>query len=197
MSNSTTISFSVDNQESRTGINHKRLLLWLVIVSIVMVFAAMTSAYIVSKSEGGWFNYTIPSIFTVSCGIILISSVTMHLALIGLKRKNSALYNAMISMTLALGGGFLYAQIVGWQQMPLDLGGDSSSPSVSFFYMLSGLHWAHIIIGLLYIIYTISTVRVHSQTHTKYVQRTSNCAIFWHFLDALWLYLFVFLLINT
>lgn len=183
-------------QESKSNISAKRLVLWLVIVSSVMIFGALTSAFIVRKGDGGWFDYVIPEIFTYSTAVILLSSVTMHMAVRSLKSGAKKSYQSYIWATLGLGIVFLIAQIMGWQQLPLDFGGDSSNPSVSFFYVLSGTHWAHIILGLAFIVFAIVSIRFTDDRKAKNITRIGNCAIFWHFLDGLWLYLFVFLLIK-
>lgn len=193
---STTIMNKQFQQESKNGINARRLLLWLVIVSIVMIFGALTSAFIVRKADGAWFDYTIPELFTYSTGIILLSSLTMHLAVRSIKNDSVSNYRTFIWLTLGLGFAFLVAQVIGWKELPFGFGGDSSTTSVSFFYVLSGMHWAHIILGLAYIVYAIVTIRVSNERKDKNVIRIGNCAIFWHFLDGLWLYLYVFLLIK-
>ncbi len=183
-------------RQVNTGLSSKRLLLWLVIVSIVMVFGAMTSAFIVRKGDGGWYEYSIPELFNYSTVVIILSSITMHLSVFSLKRNNASQYSIYMWITLALGLAFLGLQYFGWTQLPLDFGGTNSQSSVSFFYVLSGMHWAHIILGIAYIVYALITIKFTEERKDKNVMRIGNCAIFWHFLDALWIYLFVFLLIK-
>lgn len=170
-------------------------LLYVGIFSIVMLFAGLTSAYIVRQADGQWLRFTLPVMFWVSSGIILASSVTMHWAVVSIKNNKLQQLIQAVGATLILGILFGVSQVYGWGEL-LDGGiyfaGKSANPSGSFIYALSGLHLFHIISGLIAL--TVVLVKALRQ---KYSPDNSSgvrlCATYWHFLDGLWIYLFIFL----
>ncbi len=170
-------------------------LLYVGIFSIVMLFAGLTSAYIVRQADGQWLRFTLPVMFWVSSGIILVSSITMHWAVISVRKNKLTQLTQAVGATLLLGILFGVSQIYGWGEL-LDGGiyfaGKSANPSGSFIYALSGLHLFHILSGVIALIVVL--VKSMSQ---KYTAENSSgvrlCATYWHFLDGLWIYLFVFL----
>lgn len=178
------------------SMNPKKFILWLLIVSIVMFFTALTSAYIVKQSDGNWLEYDMPMIFWYSTVIILLSSATMHWAYLSAKRDNLQQLKVALTLTTVLGFGFLYSQWAGWEQlveMGVYLVGNQTSGS--FFYIITGAHGLHIISGILFlIIVLISTYQY--KVHSKEMNQLEICMTFWHFLGILWVYLFLFLLLN-
>ena len=180
-------------------INSKKMILWLFIVTIVMLFAAFTSAYIVRKADGEWLLFSLPSIFTYSTAVILLSSVTMQWAYTLVKKGLIEKAKPLVAATFVLGLVFLYIQYIGWGQlvdMNVFLGGDSSNPAGSFVYILSGVHAFHLVTGLIYILIVFSMLFSGKITKGKSLQ-FELCTTYWHFLDLLWIYLFVFLLVNN
>jgi cytochrome c oxidase subunit 3 len=170
-------------------------LLYVGIFSIVMLFAGLTSAYIVRQADGQWLRFTLPVMFWVSSGIILASSITMHWAVVSIRNNKLQQLIQAVGATLILGILFGVSQVYGWGEL-LDGGiyfaGKSANPSGSFIYALSGLHLFHIISGLIAL--TVVLVKALGQ---KYAPDNSSgvrlCATYWHFLDGLWIYLFIFL----
>ncbi|MDB5257879.1 MAG: coxO [Chitinophagaceae bacterium] len=180
-------------------INSKKMILWLFIVTIVMLFAAFTSAYIVRKADGEWLLFSLPSIFAYSTAVILLSSITMQWAYTLVKKGLIEKAKPLVAITFVLGLTFLYIQYIGWGElvdMNVFLGGDSSNPAGSFVYILSGVHAFHLVTGLIYILIVFSMLFSGKITKEKSLQ-FDLCTIYWHFLDLLWIYLFVFLLVNN
>jgi len=180
-------------------INSKKMILWLFIVTIVMLFAAFTSAYIVRKADGEWLLFSLPSIFAYSTALILLSSVTMQWAYSLVKKGLIEKAKPLVAATFVLGLAFLYVQYIGWGElvnMNVFLGGDSSNPAGSFVYILSGVHAFHLVTGLIYILIVFSMLFSGKITKEKSLQ-FELCTTYWHFLDLLWIYLFVFLLVNN
>jgi cytochrome c oxidase subunit 3 len=173
----------------------KKFILWLFIVSIVMIFASLTSAYIVRQAEGNWLQFDLPSMFYVSSGIIILSSITMHLAYMAAKKDNFSGLKLAMFLTTFLGLAFLYAQYESWKQL-VDMGVYFvGNPSGSFMYVISGVHGFHLISGVIFlIIVLISSFK--DMVHAKNLRRIEMCATYWHFLGGLWLYLFIFFLLN-
>ena len=186
----------VEDRKATLSMHPKKFALWLFIVTVVMIFAAMTSAYIVRQSEGNWREFDLPSSFWITSGIILLSSITMHWAYVSAKRDNlKSLRIAMITTTI-LGFTFLVGQYLAWGDLvAMDVYFTGGNPAESFVYVLSGLHGAHLIGGVVFLIVTLVSV-FRYRVHAKSMDQIEMCATYWHFLDGLWLYLFVFLLLN-
>lgn len=174
----------------------KKILLWIGLISIGMMFAGLTSGYIVRRQTGTWLKFDLPFTFWISTAIIIISSVSMNWA-VQLIRKNllKTLPNAILT-TLILGIGFGIFQFVSWHTLitkDIYFTGPTSNASASYLYVLSALHLCHIIGGLI----ALSVVYVKS-IRVKYSAGNylgiKLCAIYWHFLDGLWVYLFLFML---
>lgn len=181
------------------AINSKKFILWLFMVTIVMVFASLTSAYIVRKADGEWLLFSLPSIFTISTVFILLSSVTIQAAYTLLKRGQLYASKIALTLTLALGLVFLYTQLQGWAALVADnvyFGGATSNPAGSFVYVLSGLHAFHLGTGLIYILIVLFMLFKGKINQEKSLQ-FELCTTYWHFLDLLWIYLFVFLMVNN
>ncbi|MBC7488471.1 MAG: cytochrome c oxidase subunit 3 [Cytophagaceae bacterium] len=191
---------NLSNYSRPEVINSKKMILWLFIVTIVMLFAAFTSAYIVRKADGEWLLFSLPAVFAYSTGIIMLSSVTMQWAYRLLKKDQVQKAKVFVGLTFLLGFAFLCVQYVGLfdvlVSMNVFLGGESSNPAGSFVYILLGVHAFHLVTGLIYILIVLSMLFKGQITKEKSLQ-FELCTTYWHFLDLLWIYLFVFLLVNN
>jgi len=178
--------------------NPKKFALWLFIISVIMLFGAWTSAYLVKRAEPGWSSFDLPGEFWFSTVIIILSSATMVWAQRSAKRDNIDHTKIALGLTTGLGVTFLLGQWMAWGrmvEMNYYFAGSSSNSSSSFIYVLSGFHGLHIISGLIFLaIVLVATYRY--KVHSKSMLRMEMCSTYWHFLGGLWLYLFVFLLLN-
>ncbi|QJW91853.1 cytochrome oxidase subunit III [Spirosoma taeanense] len=182
----------VEEPEETLSMNPRKFILWLFIVSIIMLFAAMTSAYLVRRAEGNWLEYTIPPIFTYSSVVLVLSSITMHWAHLSAKKDNFGSLKTAITITFALGIAFLYMQFQGWIQLVNEKVFFVGNPAGSFMYIFTGLHGFHLISGLIVLLFAlVAAFRV--KIHAKSLNQIEIAATYWHFLDILWLYLFFFL----
>ena len=173
----------------------KKFALWLFLVTVMMIFAAFTSAYIVRQSEGNWLEFDLPPSFWITSVIILLSSVTMHWAYYSAKYDQIRNVKIAMSITVLLGIAFLVGQFVAWGDL-VDMNVFFvGNPAGSFVYVLSGLHAAHLISGVIVLLITLVSA-FRYKIHAKRMDQIEMCATYWHFLDGLWLYLFVFLLLN-
>jgi len=188
------------------AMNPKKFALWLFVVSIIMIFAALTSAYIVRQAEGNWLDFDLPTIFWPSTIVLLVSSITMHLAYYNAKKNATKITNLFLYLTAILGSAFLVMQFLGWKDLVnrpklngVDLNvyfaGPQSNPAGSFLYVLSGLHGFHIICGLVFLLIVVIQ-SIKGKVNSNSILSIELCTTFWHFLDALWLYLFLFLFLN-
>jgi len=170
-----------------------KMLLYIAIGSIIMLFAGLTSAYLVREAEGNWLKFDLPQVFWVSSGLILLSSITMNWAMMAAKKDNYASVTLALLLTTILGFGFMICQFLGWRMLYSQGIVFSGNPSASFLYVITGFHIAHLIGGLIAILVVLfkSRGKVYNSKNLIGIQ---NCAIYWHFLDGLWIYLFIFLM---
>lgn len=175
----------------------KKFALWLFIVSIIMIFAAWTSAYIVRRAEGNWLEFDLPPSMLYSTIVIALSSISMHWAYLSAKKDNFLNVKIGVSITVLLAAFFVYFQVDGFGQLienQVWFGGKKSNPAGSFVYVLAGAHAVHIIGGALFLLITIYYT-FRQEVHSKNMLLIDMCTTFWHFLDVLWIYLYVFLML--
>jgi cytochrome c oxidase subunit III len=175
------------------SVNKWKFIIWLFIITIVMLFASQTSAYLVRRAEGNWAEFEIPTIFWFSTLVLLISSASMHWALLSTKKDNQANLKIAVGLTFAFGVLFLVMQYLGWQNLQQQGVFLKGNPSGSFFYIFTGLHMAHLVLGLGILIATLIAA-FKFKLNSGNTLLVEICATSWHFLDILWIYLFVFLL---
>ncbi|MES2727506.1 MAG: cytochrome c oxidase subunit 3 [Bacteroidota bacterium] len=182
--------------EREPGVEPKKFVLWLLLVSSIMLFAGFTSAYIVRRGEGEWVVFDLPIMFMLSTGVIVLSSVFMQWAYIAAKKDEIGQTKIALTITFALGVLFAVMQYWGWGQMVYNgIYFGFANPSGSFVYVISGVHILHVIIGLIYLL-TILVQSFRFKIHKKALRGIAMCNTYWHFVGILWIYLFVFLLLN-
>ena len=185
----------VEGAEQPISMHPKKFALWLFIVTVVMIFASLTSAYIVRQSEGNWLEFDLPEIFWYTSGIIVASSITLHWAYLAAKRDELNQVRVGMFLTTLLGVAFLVGQWYSWVALVDRDVYFVGNPSGSFLYVFTGLHAIHLISGVIFlIIVLISSFKY--KVHSKDMTRMEMCATYWHFLGGLWLYLFMFLMLN-
>jgi cytochrome c oxidase subunit 3 len=170
-------------------------MLWLAIISMCMIFGGLTSAYMVRRADPGWLTFELPSIFYMSTGVIITSSLTMFIALHSARKDNFSGIKFGMLLTLLLGITFIICQFLAWKSLVAQgifLGGSASNPAGSFLYVISGTHLAHLIGGIIMLIY-VCIKSFRKIYHSKNLLGLQLCSIYWHFLDILWVYLFLFL----
>jgi len=174
----------------------KKMMLWFGIVSLIMSFAGLTSAFIVSSSREDWLkDFQLPQAFTISLILMLISSVTFILAKRTLKSGNRGATTGLLLITLALGIGFIVSQVNGFNQIiasGYNLTGPTSNVTMSYIYVIAFAHIVHVIAGLICLL-----VVIYNHFKQRYTSQSmlglELAATFWHFIDILWVYLFFFL----
>jgi len=189
------MAMTVEEHKLRTARSYK-LLLMFAMISMVMLFAGLTSAYVVGKSRPDWLkNFEMPMPFFLSTATIILCSVTFFLAKKAIQKDNRSITTLFLLATLGLGIAFIFFQAQGFNQLfenHLYPTGGSGNITISFLYVIVIAHLAHLaggIISLLIIIYN----------HFKQKYNSSQFlgielgAMYWHFLDFLWIYLFLFL----
>ncbi len=185
----------IEGVEQPIAMHPKKFALWLFMVTVVMIFAALTSAYIVRQSEGNWLQYDLPEIFWYTSGIIVLSSITLHWAYISARRDNISQLRIGMLLTTFLGFAFLVGQWYSWVALVDRDVFFVGNPAGSFLYVFTGLHGLHLISGVIFLIIVLISSFSY-KVHSKQMTRMEMCVTFWHFLGGLWLYLFMFMLLN-
>jgi len=198
------ISNSIEVKTSKA----KKMMLWFGLISITMTFAGLTSAFIVSSSRPDWLeSFVLPVWFSISTVSILLSSVFFQLAKYRLDQyvrvslpENINIYlqrnnvNIFLGLTILMAIIFIIAQFLGFEDI-ISQGyyftGPESSVTTSYIYVLVFLHLAHLFAGI--IVLTVVTAKFNRQKYEKNKLGFEMALIFWHFLGALWIYLFFFI----
>lgn len=171
---------------------------WVGIASIAMFFTALSSAYIVrAASATDWRPLALPRILWLSTALILFSSGTLETARRNLKKLESG-YVKWLLITGLLGVGFLTSQFLAWQQLRAQGVFLASNPHSSFFYLLTALHGLHLLVGLLALVYLLLRTRQKRDDEVAEAKRHARAGavgIYWHFMDGLWIYLFLLLFV--
>jgi len=185
----------VDLVEQPISMHPKKFALWLFMVTVVMIFAAMTSAYIVRQSEGNWLEYDLPQIFWYTSVIVVLSSVFLQYGYYSAKKDNLTGLKIGLAGAVILGIAFLIGQWYSWVALVDEEVFFVGNPSGSFLYVFTGLHALHLISGVIFLIIVLISSFSY-QIHSKAMVRMEMATTYWHFLGGLWLYLFMFLLLN-
>ncbi len=170
--------------------------MWLFIITVTMIFASMTSAYIVKKAEGDWLIIQFPELFKLTSVLIVVSSLSLHYAYISAKRNNLFHIRLGLIVTAVLAISFGVGQYMSWSELVEQGVYFVGNPAGSFIYVFTGLHVLHLVGGLIFLLVVIVKTFKY-QVHSKSLVSLEICATYWHFLGGLWLYLYVFLIVNN
>lgn len=184
---------TVSEQQQRR-IHPYKFSLWVGMASISMMFAGFTSAYIVKKNDSNWLDFSLPPLFWYSTIVILISSLTIYLSLQAFRNRRMAHYKILISVTALLGVLFMILQWMGFEYLQdhgVKLIGSNSNAAGSFLGVITGVHMLHVLGGV--IVLLILFIKAFRRTRKNYSTISLEVAsIYWHFVDFIWLYLFIF-----
>ncbi len=185
----------MEYSDNKRKIHPYKFTLWVAMGSIIMMFAGFTSAYIVKKHQVNWQAFDMPSIFTYSTVVMLASSFTIQMALKKFRNKSMGSYRQLMLLTALLGVAFMVMQIVGFTAVHnggVKLIGRGSNVAGSFLLVIAGMHILHVlggVVAVLAIVFKNYKSRVRSYSAVP----VEVASIYWHFIDILWIYLFVFL----
>ncbi len=204
------MSTVAESTGEKKRIHPQKFMMWLAMASMSMAFAGLTSGYMVREAQGNWRYYDLPAVFTWSTVVIFISSFTVHFGVRAFKKREMPKYRMLISATLLLGIAFGVMQFLGFYQLyhqlqHVRINGQvldevsavrvNGNPSESFLFIIAGLHLAHFLSGIIALLIVFfkafrTNVKVYNTTGLEIT------SMYWHFVDALWIYLFVFFLVN-
>jgi len=181
------------------GVEPVKFTVWLLIIASIMFFGAITSAIIVRSADGAWAKFELPNYFYYSTVAVILSSFFMQLAHINAKRDEITRVKIFILLTMIFGIGFIGLNYMGWMALSekgFALSNDiAGGQSASFFHFATYVHAAHVLIGLALLAATlIQTLRF--KVHKKDMLLINISTTFWHFVDLLWIYLILFLILS-
>lgn len=183
-------------QNRRNKIHPQKFALYIAFASIIMMFGAFTSAYIVKQAAGNWLEFAMPTIFYASTLVILSSSVALHSSYNAFISGNELRYKSLLVVAFILGVTFLILQYLGWKDLfaiGIDLKGSISG---AFIYLITGVHALHILGGIAaMIVALIQAFTLKYKPTDKRKLRFELTLHYWHFVDILWVYLFGFILL--
>jgi len=186
------------NKEELTQQKAKKFNLWLGMIGMFMMFAALSSGFIVYTAGGAdrGIKTLLPAAFIYSTVLIVLSSVTMQLAYVAAKRTQFGRQKLLLAITILLGIGFFAIQVYAWGVLSSrGVVFVNNNASQSFIYVFTGMHLAHILAGIVVLVRAL-VGRIRNIPQVNNVFRTDLAALFWHFLGILWIYIYVFLLLN-
>ncbi len=177
--------------EQRKKIHPHKFTLWVALGSIIMMFAGLTSAYVVKREQPGWTTFQIPKAFWYSTVVILTSSLTIQLSLKAFKEREMQRYRNLLTTTAVLGILFVVLQWIGFRQIWNTGITFRGSGGGQFLYIIAGLHAVHVLGGILALI--VLFVKAYASKVRSYNSiPVELMSTYWHFVDLLWIYLLVF-----
>jgi cytochrome c oxidase subunit 3 len=175
-------------------IHPHKFLMWAAIGGMVMMFAGLTSAYIVKKNQSSWLQFDLPVQFYYSTAVIVLSSITMFLSARAIKAGKLSQYKTLIGLTAILGVVFLALQYLGFKDLQaknIAIVGPKSNSAASFLFVITFLHMLHVLGGVIALI--VYRVKANAkQTTESALVAVEVLSTYWHFVDLLWIYLFLF-----
>lgn len=175
-------------------IHPHKFVMWVAMGGIIMMFAGLTSAYIVKKNQSSWLQFDLPMEFYYSTAVIVLSSVSMYLCASAIKAGKMSQYITMISITAGLGIIFLVLQYLGFKDLQaknIAIVGPRSNSAASFLFVITFLHMMHVLGGVIaLLVFWVKAIR-KSVTNSS-LMSVEVLGTYWHFVGVLWIYLFLF-----
>lgn len=188
------MSVSIVSTQQKQKMHPHKFMLWVAIGSIVMMFAGLTSAFIVKSNQTNWITVELPKAFWISTVVIVLSSLTVQMALRSFKQREMSKYRSLIGITLILGVVFVIFQWFGFQALWAGQITFKGAGAGQFLYVIFGLHAIHVIGGVVVLLIMFmkaffGKIKLYSAVPVEVA------AVYWHFVDLLWIYLLLFFLI--
>lgn len=181
-------------EDGSRRLNPQLFALWVGMASMVMLFGAFTSAYIVKQGAGNWLQFPMPMVFYISTAVIILSSVTLHMAYNAFKAQQWSKYQMLMLISTLMGVAFMVLQYEGWLDLYASGVDLRANVGGSFFYLITGAHAAHVLGGITVLGITCLLAYTLPLKYTETRRNKIEMVLhFWHFLGGLWIYLFVFL----
>jgi cytochrome c oxidase subunit 3 len=176
------------------SIHPHKFVMWVAMGGIIMMFAGLTSAYIVKKNQSSWLQFDLPMEFYYSTAVIVLSSISMFLCAKAIKAGKISQYKTMISITAMLGIVFILLQYLGFKDLQarnIAIVGPKSNSAASFLFVITFLHMMHVLGGVIaLIVFWVKALK--SIVGKSSLMSVEVLGTYWHFVGVLWIYLFLF-----
>ena len=186
------------NSETGKSVKNKvhphKFTMWVGIASIVMMFAGLTSAVLVRRNQANWSQFQIPVVFWYSTAVMVLSSITLILAKKNFFEREMAKYRTLLTSTMVLGALFIILQVIGFYQLIATGTPLGKTNSVDFLYVIVGLHGVHVVAGVIALVIMFLKA-FGTKIKTYSIVPVELMSTYWHFVDLLWIYLLVFLIV--
>jgi len=169
--------------------------IWILLTAIIMLFAGLSSAYIVLRGMPTWQNIELPSLLWPNTAVLLMSSLSIELSRRAVRRNDIPSMRRWLALGGMLGIVFVAGQLAAWRQLVNTGVYLPSTLQSSFFYILTGLHGVHLLGGVIGLCVVLGKAFQHRLTVFNY-EPLKICAVYWHVMDGIWLYLFLLLLLS-
>lgn len=184
---------AVMNEEPRMREHPLKYVMWITCASIVMMFAGLSSAFIVKRSQANWISFDIPLIFWYSTGVIVLSSITLIMCRKAFINRKIPQYKGLLTLTTFLGIAFIVMQYIGFEQLWGSGITLTRNVAFSFLYVIVGLHAVHVLGGVIgLVVLYIKSLNNKKKIYSSLPIDLMNT--YWHFVDLLWIYLLIFLI---
>jgi cytochrome c oxidase subunit 3 len=185
---------SSGENRQRKKIHPYKFIMWVGIGSIIMMFAGLTSAYIVKRQQPGWTGFSMPAIFWYSTAVLLASSIVMQLAMGAFKNRNMPKYRRLLGVTTGMGVLFILMQVIGYMQLQrLGVKIEGSGGGV-FFIIIFAIHAVHVLGGVITLL-VLFLKSLSARRRSYNMVPIEVASTYWNFVDILWIYLFVFFIL--
>ena len=180
--------------EQKTRLHPLKYAMWIALGSIVMMFAGLSSAYIVKRNQANWLTFDIPLIFWYSTAVIILSSIAIMLSRKAFLNRKMKQYKSWLGVTTLLGAVFVFMQYMGFVQLWNSGITITRNVSFSFLYVIVSLHALHVIGGVIaLLIIFLKSFKIKTKIYSSLTIDLMNT--YWHFVDFLWIYLLIFLVV--
>jgi cytochrome c oxidase subunit III len=181
----------VSNTQQKEKIHPHKFALWVAIGSIIMMFAGLTSAYIVKSGQANWQGVKTPPVFWFSTAVMLISSLTIQASLRAFKQREMKQFRGLFLATVVLGIVFVVLQYMGFKWLWDGGVRFEGAGAGQFLYIIFGLHAIHVLGGIVALV-IVAFRQYFGKTKNYSATPIEIISTYWHFVDLLWLYLIVF-----
>ena len=181
--------------QSSFPVSKGQLGLWILLTAVIMLFAGLSSAYIVLRGVPAWQNIKLPSLLWPNTAVLILSSIAIELSKRAMKRNQLSRMKQWLGLSAVLGLAFLAGQFAAWQQLVKAGVYLPSTLQSSFFYVLTGVHGVHLLGGVGALGFVLIKAFRNRLTVLNH-EPLNLCATYWHFMDGLWVYLFLLLLLS-
>lgn len=179
------------SSQQKNRIHPHKFAMWVAIAAIIMMFAGLTSAYIVKSEQPGWQEVRTPRVFWYSTAVLIISSITIQSALRSFKQRAMGQFRGLFLLTLVLGLAFVVLQWTGFEYLWHHGVRFKGAGAGQFLYIIFGLHALHVLGGVIALL-VITIQQFLGKTRSYNAVPIEVMTTYWHFVDVLWLYLLIF-----